>query len=174
MTPPDELSDLLAPSPVRPNGDTAFDATLAGLRKLRRGTRIRRAVVPAVTFVLGGGLVALFMPERVRETVRVEAVEVVREKIVTVYEPPPMPAPPPTPREIERLAASAPPDRRPALYRRAADRWLEEGQQVTEALRCYRVFLDAAGPAGWGYEPDDTSLLAALKRDRRLSQEEKR
>jgi len=68
---------------------------------------------------------------------------------------------------LEEQAESAPPERRPELFKLAGDRYLNDYSDPQKALRCYRQHLDLVPVQQRSqFDPDDTWLLVTLKQAR--------
>ncbi len=67
---------------------------------------------------------------------------------------------------LEWKAFDAAEKERAKLYVLAGNRYLDEHQDMTSALRCYRQALDTADAPMREVQPDDSWLLTALKLDR--------
>jgi hypothetical protein len=67
---------------------------------------------------------------------------------------------------LEWQALEAPAGR-PALYRRAADCYLNDEADPQSALRCYAAALDEAGPDDLDLSAEDSWLLMAIKNARK-------
>jgi hypothetical protein len=55
------------------------------------------------------------------------------------------------------------PSRRPDLFRKAGDRYLEDNGDVESAVRCYRTALDLGTSEDARVSPTDSWLLVSLK-----------
>lgn len=158
--------DLLTPRPGLPNDRLRADLRERTARLVRTRARFRsprRALVPVVCF-LAGVAVAWYRPA---PEPRVEYITVREEVAVPVVVPPPSPPPPVSPAALElqaeQLSVKAEAAR---LYREAGDRYLRDWADHRAALRCYRNFLDLAGPTELVVVRDDTWLLTSLKHAR--------
>ena len=156
--------ELLNPRPLEPN-----EALRAGLLDQTRGFVSRSA--PMRTFGRYGICVTCFaiglavawfrpMPEP-----RIKYVEVRVEVPVPIAEPSaPSPTPTPTASDLELQAEQTTVRAEAARkYRDAGHRYYRDIADYVSAIRCYRLFLDAADPADLAIGSDDTTLLVSLK-----------
>jgi hypothetical protein len=67
---------------------------------------------------------------------------------------------------LEQWGPLVDPERRPALYRRAGDRYYADNSDLQGALRCYRLALDAGSQTDLQIAAEDNWLLIALKEAR--------
>ena len=171
-TMPEALDDFLdhPPQPAEPAG-LRDRALLQAAPILRRRRIVRRSLWGAGALAASIVLFALWSWSQ-------------HEAPKTPEEPPPLaqqkpaPAPPveekkePTPSTmplavaLEWKAFDAAEKERAKLYVLAGNRYLDEHQDMTSALRCYRQALDTADAPMREVQPDDSWLLTALKLDR--------
>jgi hypothetical protein len=157
--------DLLSPKPASNDRLKAelFDQTVRRVRFDRRMRGATRAAVCVACFAAGAG-VALLRPAPEPRTVYVE---VPRPPVAHEPGSPPVQVRVPSPAELEleaeKTLVKAEAARR---FREAGDRYLRDYADYRAALRCYRNFLDEADPDQLQITPDDTWLLASLKRAR--------
>jgi hypothetical protein len=160
MTEPDRdpCDELLTPGPtpadLEPLRGRILQRTLPALRRRRWLRRLAWAAALAACYAAGVLTLGLRPAPPPTEQGR-------REQ---------PPDPPPTPAAVEDRSARArewqaleTPERRAALYREAADRYLAEDDDVTAALRCYGASLDHGGGEALETKPDDSWLLLAIK-----------
>jgi hypothetical protein len=153
-----------------------LDRTTRVLRRRRRVRQLSYIMALAVCYAAGLLTMRLGMGSP-----RVERPEMVQGPAGPAKPmAPPAPAPPSVP--PSRLEPEAPAlvlewkavdsrEKRPDLYRRAGDRYLEEESDVESALRCYRGALDSGSEEDLTISEDDNWLLMALKE---AKQKEKR
>ncbi|HVK10105.1 MAG TPA: hypothetical protein VM597_15155 [Gemmataceae bacterium] len=155
--------DLLTPHEVPPPPgfrEGLADRTARLVRTRARFRAAGRLVLPVVGFLAGLG-VAWIQPT---PGPRVEYVTVEVEVPIPVAVPPPSP---PSPAELELRAEQLTVKAESArVYREAGDRYLREWADHRAALRCYRNFLDMAGPGDLAAAREDTWLLTSLKNAR--------
>jgi hypothetical protein len=160
--------ELLSPEPASANDGLQARVREESSRLVVRRARLRfagRIAVPVACFVAGLG-VALLRPT---PEPRIEYVTVREEVPVPVPAPPPSPPAPVSPAELELQAEQLTVKAEAArLYREAGNRYLREWADHRAALRCYRNFLDLAGPTELVVARDDTWLLTSLKNAREL------
>jgi len=174
MTPePDDLADLLGPTPPTPGHDRVRDVVLrtttrrfACWRWSRRG---RTSLATIAAFAAGGAVVWFAKPTP----------QVLPGPEPVVY-PVPIPLfvspdfPPASPGEVlvsaERVELQAEqatdPGESARLYRLAGARF-EERAEYGQARRCYRLHLLVVGPAGRAVSADDSWLLISVKRSQK-------
>jgi hypothetical protein len=171
--PPDDLADLLHPSPAVPTPalrDAVLRQTERHLARIRLARRVARAALVAGVFAAGGVIGWYSRPERVHT---IELAGTGHSVVVPV----PLPVPVPVPDRSSTvpvqplLAASAAemraeqrddPRAAAILYRQAGDAFLRD-QDYTNATRCYRLYLDRAGESGLVLDSADSWLLVSLK-----------
>jgi len=153
----DPLDDLLGPASSPPPGGPLrrdlLDRTTRALRRRHLRRRLGAAGVLLTAYAAGLLTVAAVTPPEPAAP----QLEVARSA-----EPP---EPPVTPAGLERRALERP-AQAGELYRRAADRYLDEGD-AGNAVRCYGNALEEAGAAGLEVSPDDSWLLIAIKHARK-------
>lgn len=161
---PDDLDDLLSPSPG-PDENARREAVWHQSYRVLRRRKLARDVIRVGTYVLiltvGAGL-----GWSLKTTIPPSPSEPQLAHNETA--PPPVPdRPPRSPRELE-LDAERTDDLRLSaeLYREAGDRFLEQGNDVTSALRCYRQYLALLGEQRPEVAVSDSWLLISLKRAR--------
>ena len=169
---PDDLLPLLSPRPAGAVGDrAAILAATAGV--LRRRWRFRQLVKAAgflLVFTGGGAAGWLVKPTPEREVVAVTVTETTAVAVVVPLRPAaPEPADtPPSPGTLELLAEQAgTPADAAKLDRAAGDRYLTDGGDYEQAVRCYRLYFRHAGDDGTSVSTDDSWLLMSLKTSKR-------
>ncbi|HEV3258580.1 MAG TPA: hypothetical protein VG013_17020 [Gemmataceae bacterium] len=167
---PDGIDDFLEKGLPLAGGEHLRPALLtATTRVIRRRQRVRQiGLLAALAACYAAGLmtVRLAMPppqahelERVQETPR------------PVDKTGPVPAPAVRPSQAERHAPALTVEwqavdsrvKRPDLFRRAGDRYLEEAGDFQSAVRCYRSALHDGAEEDLTISVDDNWLLMALK-----------
>lgn len=159
--------ELLSPRTGSTNEALRQTILLQSSRSIRWQHRQRQAArigVCVVCFLAGAATVWL------RPSPEPEMVTVfVREEAAPVAGAPGLPAVAPrlSPGELELEAEKTLVKADSArLFREAGDRYVQERADYQSALRCYRNFLDEAGPEERNVTPEDTWLLTSLKRAR--------
>ena len=163
---PDDLDDLLAPSPPTPGHARVRDAILrATTRRVARTKWFRRSrTAMAAAILLAAGVAVGWFAKPAPPTPE-PAVYPVPVPVFTTPEPPPTSA-----GEVlasaERVELQAEQAVDPAesarLYRLAGVRY-EDRAEYGQAARCYRLHLLAAGPTGRAVSTDDSWLLISVK-----------
>jgi len=169
---PDDLLPLLSPSPDGAGGDRAaiLAATAGVLRRCWRFRQAAKAVGVLLVFAGGGAAGWLLKPTPEREVVTVTVTETTAVAVVVPLRPAePEPADtPPSPAALELLAEQAgTPAEAAKLYRAAGDRYLTDGGDYEQAVRCYRLYFRHAGDDGTSVSTDDSWLLMSLKTSKR-------
>jgi len=169
---PDDLLPLLS---LRSAGPAVEPAALlaATTAILRRGVFLRRCgKLAGVLLVFAGGGAAGWMlkPTLEHEVVTVTVTEPIPIAVVVPLRPAePEPADtPPSPGTLELLAEQAgTPAEAAKLYRAAGDRYLTDGGDYEQAVRCYRLYFRHAGDDAATVSTDDSWLLMSLKSSKR-------
>jgi hypothetical protein len=165
--PPDDLADLLHPSPAVPTAalrDAVLRQTERHLARIRLARRVARAALVAGVFAAGGVIGWNSRPERERT---IELAGTVHSVVVPVPVPDrssTVPVQPLLAGSSAEMRAEQQDDPRAAaiLYRQAGDAFLRD-QDYTNATRCYRLYLDRAGESGLVLDSADSWLLVSLK-----------
>ncbi len=168
---PDDLLPLLTPR----GGSAAHSAALltATTDVLRRRWRFRQAAKAAgvlLVFALGGAAGWVLKPTPEREVVTVTVTETVSVVVAVPLRPADSEPTdtPPSPGALELLAEQAgTPAEAAKLYRAAGDRFLTDGGDYEQAVRCYRLYFRHAGDDGRTVSTDDSWLLMSLKTSNR-------
>ena len=174
-TEPDDLLPLLRPtgraggvSPLLPAA--LLEATTGILRRRRRFRQAAKAASILLVFAGGGAAGWLLKPTPEREVVTVTRTETTAVAVVVPLrsaEPEPSDTPP-SPGALELLAEQAgTPAEAAKLYRAAGDRYLTDGGDYEQAVRCYRLYFRHAGDDGASVSTDDSWLLMSLKTSKR-------
>ncbi|MGL4424251.1 MAG: hypothetical protein ACRCZF_26585 [Gemmataceae bacterium] len=160
----EQLDELLTPSPAAIDSREAiFARTLPQLRTVPGSWR--QPLIGSCLLLMGFGIGWLMKPvppppppERIIETVI--------EKVL-VPQSVPEPVAERTPDQWELQAEMATDRVQSAkLYQQAGDAYLQ-ARQIESAIRCYRLYLAEAGPAGEVMGNDDSWLLASIKNSKR-------
>jgi hypothetical protein len=173
MNDPEEFLNLR----IRTVPDAALQQRLRGettrvLRRRRRAKQVGYGAALVLCYAAGLATMRLWIP-KLPVAVPLEIVESAPvPAAVQVVASVPLENDPDVPAVvIERVAAAAHADRRAQLYHRAGDRYLENDNDLSSALRCYSLALDYTTESDLAIMPDDNWLLMNLKKAR---QEEKR
>jgi len=158
----DELLTPRTGTTNEPLRQAILSRSVRSVRWRHRQRLAARVAVCAVCFLSGAATVWL-RPAREPEVVTV----FVREEPAPVADVPVSPVPRLSPGELELEAEKTLVKADSArLFREAGDRYVNDRADYQAALRCYRNFLDEAGPEARTVTPEDTWLLTSLKRAR--------
>ena len=155
---PDDLDDLLSTPPgnsPRDRRDIVWQQTSRALRR----QKVRRDVTRIASYALliGLGACAAWLLKPTHHPTELAA-----------HQSPPQPAPTVVARTAQQLELDA--ERTDEvvlsaqLYRQAGDRYLDQGNDIRSAMRCYRLHLDLQGDRGLQALATDSWLLLSLKR----------
>ncbi len=164
----DFLSADLLPHSAGSLREELLKRTTGLLRRRRRLRRLALAAALAACYAAGILTMQLLAPR----SEAVEQPQIVRHVVKTQPEPKPESEPRVAVREpADDADASAltlewkdldSPERRPDLFRKAGDRYLEESD-IPSSLRCYRNALDFGTEKDWKVTAEDNWLFTSLK-----------
>ena len=166
--PDDDLAELLCPKPASTNQEllkaTILRDTTRRLQTAQRWRFVRRVVGVLAVFA-GGVLCGWFM--KPIETITV-LVPTQPDALVLPALPLPEESVPTPPRETAQqleIKAELADDRAESanFYRMAGDRYLKDFADYGQAARCYKLHLNAVGPAGRDVSIEDEWLLMSMK-----------
>ena len=172
-TPPDPVDDLL-----RGDFSSATESPLRRgllektIRQLRRGRLVRRCALAgswAACFVAGAPAMFLW-----HASMAPDPGGNGHQPVAERPGPKEKPAPPKDMAKPDPAAAAVAKEweafdstgNRAALFFEAGDRYFNDNNDITSALRCYRQALDASSPEQLAISPNDNWLLISLKQSR--------
>jgi hypothetical protein len=156
---PDPLDDMLRPPSMPPESEALQQMVYSRTRRVLRHRRLMRQfayfAVMLHAFVGGmGTMYAIMRPAPAPDKPTPSASEEAPQ--------PPVPAPD-EPALVKEWKAFDSDDRRGELYLQAGDRYLEEENDLSSALRCYSNALDNGTKQDLTISTDDNWLLMAIK-----------